>query len=872
MAETYSAGIVTAYGAAVRGGYTGTYEQFCAEQAQFGANAAKVAQDRAAVEAATQTFTTVTVPGAVQAVQQTGATQVQAVEAASETEQQQIALAGAAQETRVTQAGDDQVDAVEEAGATQVGNVNTAGTTQVGAVNTAGATQVQAVEDKGQEVIDSIPEDYTELTEDVSSLKSALLDGYVPVEKQVNWINAWINTTGTVQTSSASRSAVVPMKAGEKLVIGTNNSNITIIGTTASSTIAVGDTVTPLRITTSSSTFQTFEFGVSRDTNVVICVKWSDYILTFYSPSYANKEVENVREEVFGDTSAFLSSSQYSITAGTYLSAADTNTRVDFPAGTKYKFIVNATNGCITKYYFYINGTSDYKEYLPNTEYVFTASSAVSSVGFYVDSTFSVSSGTISASLYEVFENPNSIQAKADYAVNALAEIKDYVPSGIADGYVIGKVVANGSFRGAGTFTSDENRIRTAMIAIQPGDKLVIENGSFLHACGIWEGEPSTQTIRRNDNSFIATNETIVSDYSGYIVIAFKKADNSNITPSEFDGAIKLYNTFAYRAFANSGSVQVPSYYETNDYISGKAARINALGKSGDDVFAFITDIHWEMNARNSPALISYLSDNCALHKIFNGGDVANASLLQVYKKYRKSVDGKVYHVAGNHDWFSPTNGKDLYYCMDSANNDQIGDAFGHYYYVDNVQQKIRYVVLNGFSREDSSSAITSAYSADEIAWFGSEALSLPAPEWDVIVFTHFLRTTSVSITGGSDIETAIATFNADVSHSGKILAVFQGHTHWDAVYHTTSGVPVITTTCDKWDLSNESELSQEQPGRVLGTISEQAFDVVVLNRAEQKFTCVRIGALAQNNVDKYRTDPSFEWIGTLQEREVSYA
>lgn len=171
MAETYSAGIVTAYGAAVRGGYTGTYEEFCAEQASFAENAEQVAQDRAAVEAATETFTSETVPGAVQTVQQTGAMQVQAVEAASETEQQQIALAGAAQETRVTQAGDDQVDAVEEAGATQVGNVNTAGTTQVGAVNTAGATQVQAVEDKGQEVIDSIPEDYTELTEDVADLK-----------------------------------------------------------------------------------------------------------------------------------------------------------------------------------------------------------------------------------------------------------------------------------------------------------------------------------------------------------------------------------------------------------------------------------------------------------------------------------------------------------------------------------------------------------------------------------------------------------------------------------------------------------------------------------------------------------------------------
>lgn len=729
------------------------------------------------------------------------------------------------------------------------------------------------IEAKGEEVLASIPEDYTSLSQDVSDLKSALIDGDAPIDKQVNWINAYIDPTGRVRASSLSRAAVVPMRAGERVQIGTTNTNITIVGTTDNASIAVGDTITSILRTSGVSQFETFEYTAKEDLNITLCVNWSDYSLKFFGPSYAKTEISKMRSEVFAEETILLSDKSYSIVSGRALSASTTKVDVNFPAGTKYEFSVSDPSGCISKYYFYLNGSSNYQPYLPNTEYVQRTSGAVTTIAFYVESGYAVADGEISFQLYEVFENPESIEARVDSALSAVDDFSDYVPTGIADGYVVGHVVANGSFRVIGELiTGIANRIRTSMIPIRTGDKIVIENGGFQHACGMWEGEPSTQTIRRNDNSFIATNETIISDYSGYIVIVFKKADNSNITPSEFDGAIKLYNTFAYRAFANPGSVQVPSYYETNDYISGKAARINALGKSGDDVFAFITDIHWEMNARNSPALISYLSDNCALHKMFNGGDVANASLLQVYKKYRKSVDGKVHHVAGNHDWFSPTNGKDLYYCMDSANNDQIGDAFGHYYYVDNVQQKIRYVVLNGFSREDSSSAITSAYSSDEIAWFGSEALSLPAPEWDVIVFTHFLRTTSVSITGGADIETAIATFNADVSHSGKILAVFQGHTHWDAVYHTTSGVPVITTTCDKWDLSNESELSQEQPGRVLGTISEQAFDVVVLNRAEQKFTCVRIGALAQNNVDKYRTDPNFEWIGTLQEREVSYA
>ncbi len=56
MATTYNAGIVTAYGAAVRGGYTGTYEQYCEEQAHIGTNAqrAESAADRA--ESAAETL------------------------------------------------------------------------------------------------------------------------------------------------------------------------------------------------------------------------------------------------------------------------------------------------------------------------------------------------------------------------------------------------------------------------------------------------------------------------------------------------------------------------------------------------------------------------------------------------------------------------------------------------------------------------------------------------------------------------------------------------------------------------------------------------------------------------------------------------
>lgn len=114
MAETYSAGIVTAYGAAVRGGYTGTYEDWCRDMAQLGDNVQQVAEDREFVEETAQTFTAETVPGAVQTVQQAGAAQVAIVQQAGETASQQVTETGTQQVGRVQIAGAEQIEAAQE--------------------------------------------------------------------------------------------------------------------------------------------------------------------------------------------------------------------------------------------------------------------------------------------------------------------------------------------------------------------------------------------------------------------------------------------------------------------------------------------------------------------------------------------------------------------------------------------------------------------------------------------------------------------------------------------------------------------------------------------------------------------------------------
>lgn len=195
MAETYSAGIVTAYGAAVRGGYTGTYEQWCQDMAQLGDNVSEVREKAAQVEQTAQEFTQTIIPAAIQSVENEGTAQVGAVEAAGAAQVQAVETAGTTQAGNVNAAGAAQVQAVNDEGVLKVGAVEAAGAAQVQAVEDAGTdaeadidaakaaaitdlqaestTQQAAIQQKGEDTRASIPDDYTALSDEVVELKSA---------------------------------------------------------------------------------------------------------------------------------------------------------------------------------------------------------------------------------------------------------------------------------------------------------------------------------------------------------------------------------------------------------------------------------------------------------------------------------------------------------------------------------------------------------------------------------------------------------------------------------------------------------------------------------------------------------------------------
>lgn len=114
---------------------------------------------------------------------------------------------------------------IKEAQTEAVTAVNNAGTVQVKAVNDAGAAQVKAVQDKGQEVRESIPHDYSALTEDVNSLKSAITinEQELVITFDPNSSGKIINASGSVVSSPGFHyTNLISVLGGECIVKYTN--------------------------------------------------------------------------------------------------------------------------------------------------------------------------------------------------------------------------------------------------------------------------------------------------------------------------------------------------------------------------------------------------------------------------------------------------------------------------------------------------------------------------------------------------------------------------------------------------------------------------------------------------------------------------
>lgn len=318
----------------------------------------------------------------------------------------------------------------------------------------------------------------------------------------------------------------------------------------------------------------------------------------------------------------------------------------------------------------------------------------------------------------------------------------------------------------------------------------------------------------------------------------------------------------------------IPSYYFDNHYLDERAKVINdAISESSGDceTFFWITDIHWEpkFNERKSPLLIKYLASKTGINKVLNGGDTGNSKVVceNAISQLREAIgSNRVYTVTGNHEIVDATNYESPFERVADElrghNSDIVyGDANKSYFYFDNQEGKTRFIGLSSFGLYlDNQCEI--CYTSEQLLWLKNTALNV-ASDWSLVIFTHslyYVNTPSDKLYPSPANADAFIEAIDNYKGDGKIVCVLMGHSHKDRIHIGRTGVPYIISACDRY-APYQGDINVE---RTPGTITEQHFEAVVIDKGKRTIKLFTIGAKSK---DGYDNDPGSE----VDVRIVSY-
>ena len=304
----------------------------------------------------------------------------------------------------------------------------------------------------------------------------------------------------------------------------------------------------------------------------------------------------------------------------------------------------------------------------------------------------------------------------------------------------------------------------------------------------------------------------------------------------------------------------IPSYYFDNNYLDNRANAINdaiAECTGGYEAFFWITDIHWEpdLNTRKAPLLIKYLASKTGINKILNGGDTGNSQVIckNAIAQLKNAIgSNSVYSVNGNHEIIDASRYERPFRRVAEElrghNTDIVyGDGDESYFYFDDTESKTRYIGLSSFGLYINNDC-ESCYSPKQLDWFRNTALNVQNG-WTIVIFTHALYNVRSATDqlyaaplGANSFIDAIDNYKGD----GTISCVLMGHSHRDRIHMGSTGVPYVITAGDRY-ASHQGDINVT---RKTGTITEQHFEVVVIDKSKKQVKLFSIGANARDGFD----------------------
>lgn len=813
MSNTYSAGVATAYGAAVRGGYTGTYAEWCAAMADFGD------KSQQAIDAAEQ---------AAQSATEAANSATDAADSASAaaTSEGNAADSAAAAHNSETNAAASESAAAQSATGAAV-SASEAATSATNAAASAAAAQA---------VKDSIPADYTKLSNDVSDLKSNInvvksasgsvlgIDDAV-TDSEIKAFSA--NDVTTVYRGSRNlfdwetfyQNAAIKQRC--TLVVNSDGS--VTVTSTATGSMWIGNAA-PVGTTIPSTAFKIPVFNgqtifMSKTSNI------NTVTLFFVDSSNTVLSSFDLRNQI------------------PYKIVDDPNIvgvvpRVNFVVATSVGQTFNCRLGLS------LIGTVNYNDnFVGMDAYTITGGALSAPMTMLPGANVVwVNSGTVSFE-YDADTTTADILASVD-------DVSDFV------GYLPLPFEYGGIVIGVdGILPDASEQFYTTRCRTNPYNPIRLEMGDVVCV-----KSPYLVDILSADNPITdwhSTNTEI--DKSGEYAITVRRSDGAQI---DVDDVIK--NVCVKRmSWTIIGGV--PSYYE--DHLTQKIVSIqNSMTYSNGIAFAFFTDAHFPANAKNSKALIQQIIARTSVPFVIYGGDTVGLigpesaldSAIDTLMDYQNAIGVENWYAAhGNHDFYCRTNDatpvyytktlKECYNIMLRKTERFITNVDTEHlcYCIDIPAQKTRFVVLNSTDTAVPSGSVV--YTNAQLQWIADALKELNNTK--IIVISHISSDPTIAAGEASAVantQAILAAFKAKgtVTVGGQsisfadttndLICQISGHSHKDQ-YHVDNGILAITTTCD-------AAYTDDGEGMALGTITEQAIDVYLIDYENTQVKTIRIG------------------------------
>lgn len=337
-----------------------------------------------------------------------------------------------------------------------------------------------------------------------------------------------------------------------------------------------------------------------------------------------------------------------------------------------------------------------------------------------------------------------------------------------------------------------------------------------------------------------------------YFRVCLRRADGA---PIPADAGTHLENIISFVSMDKVS--QTKTFFA--DEIRDTATKVLKKKKKGKTLtLAVLADTHytvggyWEDSLHNMQSVHEQAGFDAVVHL----GDITDgmvpSALTEEYVHHvtsgLESMGTPVYLVQGNHDsnYFSGNpevmdEDEQFNLYQSGLPADVARDGKSFWYYVDRPDLKLRILFLTSFDHREK---VRYGFPEKELEWV-ERTLAVTPDGYSVLVFAHVpplpaIHYWSDEIRNGEELINIMESHN----RSGhRIMAYVHGHNHADQIYGKRD-FPIISLGCNKCeyfvDKKPEGAVAYE---RKPGTVSQDLWDVMVINPEEDKIDFIRFGA-----------------------------